>query len=62
VIVATGGLLEVTCRTAPLLVALPAALDTTAVKTAPSSASVVVGKVNVVAVAPGMSPPLRCHW
>jgi hypothetical protein len=60
--VATGGLLDVTCRTAPLLVALPAAFVTTAVNTAPSSASVVVGRVNVAAVAPAMSPPLRCHW
>ena len=53
---------ELTVRTAGLLVAVPAELDTTTRKLAPLSASVVAGVVYDAATAPAIGEPFLCHW
>ena len=60
--VAVGTPSEMTVNVAPLLVAVPIALVTTARNDAPLSDSAAVGNVYVAAVAPGMSTSSRCHW
>src|SRR3978361_335420 len=59
-IVSTGAL-AVTVSVPSLLVALPKALLTTARKVAALAPSTGAGSVYVVAVAPAIATPLRCH-